>query len=323
LWIADPATQYVDEIQALSDTDLYRVRSVPGIEWAVPFYKSLGTLKTPDGRFRSSLILGLDDATLVGAPQKMILGRSQDLSQPNAIVMDKAGYIFFFGEEKLELGKTFELNDRRAVLVGICDAAPPFQTIPVIYAKYSEAVGFTGLQRRKLSFILAKTQPGIPEQVVCEAIESKTGLKAFTQEEFIWKTIFYYMANTGIPINFGLTISIAILVGMVVAGQTFSLFILDNIRAFATLKAMGVSHRQLIYMVLTQAMSVGLLGYCFGMGLAGLFFSGTESNLATRGLVLLWQAMGAAGVVILLIISVVSTISLRKVLKLEPASVFR
>jgi putative ABC transport system permease protein len=34
-------------------------------------------------------------------------------------------------------------------------------------------------------------------------------------------TIAFYLANTGIPVNFGITIALAFLVGAVVAGQTF------------------------------------------------------------------------------------------------------
>ena len=32
-----------------------------------------------------------------------------------------------------------------------------------------------------------------------------------TSNAFAWETIWYYIANTGIPINFGITIAIALL----------------------------------------------------------------------------------------------------------------
>lgn len=323
IWVADPATQYVEEIQPLSDTDLYRVRSSPGVEWAVPFFKSLAILRAEDGRFRSSLVLGLDDSSLIGGPQHMLMGTITDLNQPNAIIMDKAGYYFFYPNEPFELGKVFELNDHRAVLVGICDAQPPFQTVPVIYAKYSDAIKFVGLTRRQLSFILAKSKDGLDPWAVCQSIDERTGLRALPQEAFMWQTIIYYLKNTGIAINFGLTIIISIIVGMVVGGQTFYLFIIENLKYFATLKAIGLSHKKLIKMVLLQASTVGTLGYCFGMGLAGFFFKQTENNLATRGLILRWESMLGTGLVVLLIVTVVSVLSLRRVIRLEPATVFR
>ena len=41
IWVMDPNVQYVDDIKPLSDNDLYRVRGVPGVAWAVRLYKGL------------------------------------------------------------------------------------------------------------------------------------------------------------------------------------------------------------------------------------------------------------------------------------------
>ena len=70
----DAETQYVDEVKALTDQDLFRIRGVEGVEWAVPLYKGLSRAKGPDGKFRAVILMGLDDASLVGAPRDMALG---------------------------------------------------------------------------------------------------------------------------------------------------------------------------------------------------------------------------------------------------------
>jgi putative ABC transport system permease protein len=323
IWVMDPSSQYIDEIKPLSDTDVFRIRSVPGVAWAVPFSKNLAILKAMNGQFRAALVLGLDDASLVGGPPKMIIGNIGDLDQVNAIIMDKGGYNYFFSHQPYKLGQEFEINDKRVVLVGICDAPPPFQTFPVIYTKYKYSLGFLGQTRREMSFVLAKELPGFKAEDVCKNITRITGLKSYTREEYRWVTIWYYLKNTGIPVNFGLTISIAVLVGAVVAGQTFYIFTLENLQQFGTLKAIGVSHSQVIGMVLLQALTVTVLGYGFGMGMAGIFFTITEHNMATRGFVLLWQTMVMTAAVMLMIGALTSILSLRKVLQLEPASVFR
>src|SRR5262245_31256567 len=38
LWVMDPKVQFIDDIKPLQDTELYRVRGVAGVEWAVPLY---------------------------------------------------------------------------------------------------------------------------------------------------------------------------------------------------------------------------------------------------------------------------------------------
>ena len=135
-------------------------------------------------------------------------------------------------------------------------------------------------------------------------------------------TIVYYLVHTGIPINFGLTVGIAMIVGTVVAGQTFYLFTLENLKQFGALKAMGTTNRRLVGMILLQALVVAAVGYAIGLGLAATFFIVARTE-ATRGIVVLWQAMAGTGVVVLLIVTLASLLSIRKVLVLEPAMVFR
>jgi putative ABC transport system permease protein len=132
------------------------------------------------------------------------------------------------------------------------------------------------------------------------------------------------MANTGIPVNFGITIVLGFIVGAAIAGQTFYLFTLENLRHFGALKAMGVNNRRLIGMVLLQAAIIGAVGYSLGVGMAVAFFEISGRALPDlRGINIPWQvALGTAGVVVA-IITFASLMSLRRVLLLEPAVVFR
>lgn len=91
LWVMDRKTQYLDEVKALTDQDLFRIRGVPGIEWAVPLFKGTSRAKGPDGKFRGVILMGLDDATLVGLPQKVTLGSARALAEPESIAIDRVG----------------------------------------------------------------------------------------------------------------------------------------------------------------------------------------------------------------------------------------
>lgn len=119
IWVMDPRVQYFDEIEPLSDNDLYRVRGAEGVEWAVRLFKGTARAKSPQGSFKSAILLGLDDSSLVGAPRTMLLGSIADLRQPDAVVIDEAGYRIFWPEGPLTLGRTLEMNDRRAMVVGV------------------------------------------------------------------------------------------------------------------------------------------------------------------------------------------------------------
>jgi len=329
IWVMDNKVRYIDEVPPLPDGDLHRVRGVPGVEWAVPLYKGQVTCRIAegdpesDGNFRSVVLFGLDDPTLVGAPRELILGNLDDLRQPDAVIIDKAGYEYVWPGQPYQLGRVVELNDRRAVLVGICKVSPPFTTLPVMYTRYSQAVNFVPHDRNLMNFVLARPQPGVAAEEVCQRITAQTDLMALTQDQFFWKTIQYFLGSTGIPVNFGITIILGFVVGVAIAGQTFYLFTLENLRQFGALKAMGLSNLRVVGMILLQGMVVGAIGYGIGAGLAGIFFLATGRLTHLAGLSIPWQVMVGVGGAVLVIVVLSSLISIRKVLVLEPAIVFR
>jgi len=323
IWVMDPKTEYFDQTKALKDTDVNRVRGVEGAQWAVRLFKGNPVARTLDGKFAASLCFGLDDATLTGAPRNMLLGSWERLREPDAIVIDKAGYLLLFPDEPLQIDRMLELNDHKAVIVGISDASAPFLSNPIIHTRYSQAVNFVGRERTQLSYVLAKSAPGVTQEEVIPRIQAHTGLRARTTDQFRWDSIFYYLKNTGIPVNFGITITIALIVGTVVAGQTFYLFTLENLKQFGALKAIGVTNWRLTRMVLLQAITVGAIGFSIGTGMAASFFELTLHKIATRGLVLWWQTVVLTAGCILLVIIIASLLSIRRVVVLEPAEVFR
>jgi putative ABC transport system permease protein len=323
IWVMDPYMQNADEIKPMSESDLSRVRGVAGVEWAVRFFKSLARAKIETGHFRQVFLLGLDDHTLVGAPVKMVEGSLASLRQPDAIIVDKFGYQYLWGNEPIRLGRTLEMNDRRAVVVGICEATPPFQTFPIVYTRYSNAVRYVASERKVMSFILARPQEGLTPLDVGRRIREKTGLMAYTRSEFMTMIIKYYMKHTGIPVNFGITITLGLIVGTAITGQTFYLFTIENLKQFGALKAMGVSNLRITLMVLLQASVVGLIGYGLGIGMTAFFFEITKDVTALSGFYLQWQVALMALAAVTVIIVLASFISLRRVLLLEPAVVFR
>jgi putative ABC transport system permease protein len=323
VWVMDPKLQNLDEIRPMRGDDLYRVRGVAGVAWAVRLYKGQARVRAEDGTYRVSVLLGLDDASLVGAPVEMLSGSVGDLRQADAVILDDAGFRYLFPDEEPHIGKVMEMNDRRAVIVGICKASPPFQTFPVVYTRYSLATYYIPRERDDLSFILAGARPGLTSESLCDRIREQTGLQALPREAFLWKTIRFYIASTGIPVNFGITVALGFIVGTAVAGQTFYLFVLENLRHFGALKAMGVADGRILAMVLLQAAVVGMLGYAIGMGMATGFFAITGNMTHLRGFFLPWQVMAGTAAAVALIVLLASALAVRRVWVLEPAVVFR
>jgi len=325
IWVMDQRQRNVDDIRPMPDSRLGRVRGVTGVEWAVRLSKSMIRVRTLNGDFTQGILVGVDDASFTGAPLEMLQGHHADLRRPDGVILDFDGYRQLFPGEPVTVGRVLDMNDRRAVVVGICRVTPPFQTFPVIYTRYSQAVQFMPPQRNTLSFILARAERGQQPQKLAQRISRQTGLRALTWDEFFWLNIGYYIENTGIPVNFGITVTLGFIVGGAIAGQTFYLFTLENLRQFGSLKAMGVTNFRLIGMILLQASIVGIMGYGIGLGGSALFFELMERSgqADLRGMWVPWQVAVIAAAAVGVIIVLSSLLSLRRVLVLEPAMVFR
>jgi len=324
IWVMDPRVEYVDEIEPMTDMQLGRVRGVDGVDWAVPFFKGLTVAHTRDGMLQQIILLGVDDATLTGVAPRLVLGSVENLKQPDAMIIDRAGFQFMWPGEAPGLGKVVELNDHRAVIAGISDASAPFTTYPVVYTKYSDARNYVGRTRKQMSFILVHARSGLDTHQLAQRITAETGLKALTWRDFTWATIDYYLRRTGIPVNFGITVALGFIVGATVVGQTFYIFVLENLRQFGALKAMGVANGTILRMVLLQAMVVAGIGYAIGIGLCAGFFEITSRiSINLRGFELPWEVAAGTACTVLVIIVIASFASLRKVMVVDPAIVFR
>ena len=327
IWVMDPGVEYLEEFKPLRDTDLARVRGVDGVEWAAPLYKNFFTAKLPDGSTRTIALNGLDDATLVGAPE-MYEGNLEDIRKADGVLVDHEAAITKLrvslpdGRDRpLMIGDELELNDVRAVVVGYAKVSRDFTLQPAVFTTYSRALSFTPPQRRKLTYVMVKAQDGIDKKKLAEAIEQRTQLKALTHDEFKNLTLNYWMEETGIPINFGISVGLGFLVGAAIAGQAFFNFVRDNFKQYAALKAMGLRNNILVRMVLLQALVVGSIGYGLGVGITTIFgFQFRDSILAFRMPPELLLFSGAG---VFIIVAISALLAVRYILKVEPAVVFR
>jgi putative ABC transport system permease protein len=118
-----------------------------------------------------------------------------------------------------------------------------------------------------------------------------------------------------------LIVGIGFLVGIIVAGQTFYNFVLENTRYLGALKAMGASNARVARMTVLQAATVGFTGYGIGMGLLTMFFRGLPEGRAP--LLLQWPVAVIVLGAVTLITAFASFLGIRRVLRIEPAMVFR
>ncbi len=323
VWVVDAKVEQANEIIPMRQIEVDRVRGVAGVAWAVPLYIGIEQARLTDGSFQNIQLVGLDTGTLTGRPMNMKEGRIEDLRLPNAVVVDQVAVEKFRRKGiKIQLGTTFEINDKEAHVVGICHVARSFLGQPYVYTTYDRAREFAKPARKQLSYVLAGPLPGVTPKELAVNINELSGVRAVVKDDFFWATIRWYIKNTGIPISFGTVVTLGVIVGIAIAGQTFYLFVHDNLRFLAAFKAMGAKNSTLAGMVLLQAFSVGFIGYGIGVGLAS-WFGNTVLAKEQPPFFMPWQVPVFVAGVIFFICGFSALIGLTKVMRLEPAVVFR
>lgn len=322
IWVVDPATESEDKLRSLPIAYVDVVRSTPGVEWAVPLNSALVPLVTAEGKFDIAQLYGIDDATLIGAPNEVLEGSVLDLRREGGVIVDiysansSLAKTDSDGKKRpLGLGDTLEINGKYALVVGICKVTQNFYPQPIIYTSSSQFKVFYPALNERTKFIIAKTNPNTDVQSVCNLINTNPDLHALTREQFKNKIRDFFL-ETGILINFGLSVLLGVIIGFSIAGQTFYMMTMENIVYYALIKAVGGTGRMLLKMILFQAAVVGIIGYLLGIGVTVLWGMAIEGT--TLAFLFPWQLLVFTGGIILLICAFTATLCIRKVFRADP-----
>lgn len=325
LWVMDDQVKFSEDQLPMPETALQRIRSIEGVEWAAPMFKGWVRARLQDGTRMQVILIGLDDASLAGAPTEMVTGSVRDLRQDGAVLIDAKDASTKLRLEKagldMQLGDRMSVNDNELRVVGMYDAPPSFFWDPILYTTYSRALSISPQERNLMSFVLVKVKEGVSIREVQDRIHERTRFIARTGDEFEKITSAYILDKTGILVNFGMAIGLGLIIGMIVTGQTFFNFTIDNLRYFASLKAMGAGAGTLIRMVMTQVLVATVLAFGLGVGIAsvaGYFIQKTDLAFNMP-----WQIPVFSGAAMLVVGGLAAAISLVKVLRLEAGVVFR
>ena len=334
IFVVEERVEQINETNPMRDTDVDRVRSVSSVRWAMPLYSGIQRVRLSDGSFKTVQLVGIDAASLAGAPGRMVEGRLEDLRLPNTVVIDQLATTRLASNPKdpstkIKIGDRFEINDVEARVVGICEAMRSFTGGPYVWTTYERALQYTPPSRKMLSAVIAAPVKGMSVEQAAADIERSTGLRAYVNQDFgkdtkdfNTSTVWWYIRNTGIPISFGTTVVIGFIVGVAIACQTFYSFVLDNLKHLGALKAMGMSNVRLSMMLLFQAFTIGIIGFGLGLLATSGFAMGALKN-GQPPFFMPWQIPVFAFVAVQLICMLAALLGIIRLSLYEPAMVFR
>jgi putative ABC transport system permease protein len=320
IWIMDPAVNTAANSIPLPDYVLDAARSIEGVRYAVPLYSGGALVKLADGAYQAVTVMGLDDTSLFGRPT-LLEGRIEDIYAENGFIVVKDAE---FGKlENPSIGTAFEINDNRAVVVGIARVSVGgLFGVPTLYTTYNRAIQYLPNSRFTMGYVLVEPKsasdvPHIKSEV------ARLGYRALTEDEFVQKISDFYMYQTGLGINVLLMTAISFVVGLSISGQTFYTFILENLEKFGALKAIGAKSRELVAMILFQATFTSLTGYGLGVGLCATVITLARMRLPDYAALVTFANLGVGLGMVVVITTISSYIGVRKVLRIEPFDIFR
>ncbi len=339
VWVMDPAVDSTEHLTNLPSSVLDRVRSVEGVQFAVPLALGTAEVRFPNGQFQTFQVVGVDDATLSGVPPLKDGVLAAVLRTPDAAIADPGGTEgklqtpvskvdqwprsphLNVPTRRLAVGDIVLVDDKRVRIAGLANALPRYPPRPLLYTTYSNAARILLPERRRLTFVLVHTLPGVSSKTLAARIASRTGLKARTADDFKADTVRWFLVNSEDVGDIASMISIAMLVGFGVTGVMLYMFTEENLKQYAVLKTMGATSRLLLTMIAAQAGLCAILGAGIGLGICALVgqVASVEAYYPFR---MMWFTPLLGGAMVVLVSIVAAILSARPVLKLQPGIVF-
>ncbi len=323
IWVGKKGNDSFEFATPFDERAYYKIASVPGVERAERVLINFAQFKLPDGGDLGVQVVGIDKPAAgqhgLLAPWNVVDGDPLRITEPGAIVIDRSEY------PKLHIdrvGHQTEISGVRAEVIAMTSGIRSFTTSPIVFTDIKTARSYLpALAGEPVTYVLCKVAPGEDVEAVRARIEALPHLAAFTQTQMSSRTRTYWSSRTGVGAGFFTTAVLGVIVGFVVVGQILYSGTLQYIREYGTLKAMGARNSAVVRVILAQAMISAALGFVVG----GVLAVGMKSALAGANLTVALSAelYGATAVITAVMCSFAALLSIVKVLRLDPASVFK
>jgi putative ABC transport system permease protein len=190
-----------------------------------------------------------------------------------------------------------------------------------MYSNLENARFFGNFPSNKVSLIIGKLNAQADKETVINMINNNfPNLRAWDANKLKSSTVKEILISSNMGMSFGTLVVFAMISGFFIIGLTLYSSALDRIKDYGTLKAIGAKNKFVNRLIIAQAFLYATIGYVLAMLLIygfkfGVEKSGLNINVSLPfALFLLFVTM---------LISIGGSLfAVRKISKLEPASVF-
>lgn len=319
IWVGHHKMYNIDFPRDIPRRWLYRIRGIPGVARAEPHLVGFSEMTLPSGGFEGVVVVGVDEASLLGNTWNLREGHPDDILKTDGIIVDR------LEAAKLEypqIGDLREIGGVRARVVAQSEGVMGFLVNPYLFTTYQRAARFLRKSPDACSYFLVQVDPGVDPHAVCAAIRERLPLAdALTRDQYSSVSVNYWMTRTGLGISFGAATLLGVFVGLVMVAETLYALVLDRLSEFGTLKAIGAAEGQVLAILISHAVILALVGSLIGISAVAAI----QHYFATpRAPVVIpyWLSLGSC-VLVLCICLVAAVLPYQRMRKVDPLLVLQ
>jgi putative ABC transport system permease protein len=320
LWVIENQTLNVNSLNNIDQRYVQQLRSIEGVEHTFPVLIVSATVSFLDGKTGSVSLVGSDAPSFISGPndKRIFEGQISNLSIPEAVSAE------FFNASSwktdLYLNKSIELNGKSARIKLITKNAQAFGGNHM-YTTIENARFYGNRDPKEVSIVIVRLKKDVNKDDVIQQINSLyPTLRAWDVTQLRTSTVKEILISSNMGMSFGILVVFAMISGFFIIGLTLYSSALDRIKDYGTLKAIGANKNYVNRLIVAQAFLYAIFGFTIAILLLISFKqavqnSGLDINLSLPFISFLF------GLTLLISIGG-SLFALRKVSRLEPASVF-
>lgn len=318
LWVLPPNTETLAAGKYINEAISRQARGIEGVAWAEPLLFGGGQIAIPGGSAEAVTIVGTRLPALRGGPWNMVAGSPAALADPDTMIFEDGVRDTFGG---LNLGSVREVNGRNVQVGGFTWGLLPFGPA-YAFAEYDLARLLLHVDSDRTNFVLVGVEPGRDPAQVRDALQARfPDVKVVSGQEFTRSTVRYLLVRSALGVTFGTSTIFGLLVGFVIVALTTFSAVIDNIREFGTLKAIGATNWDLAKLLFAQSIAYALLGSLIGLTLVTRVADAIRSP---KFAIIITPTLAVGTTLAMVVLCVVaSSFALVRLRKLEPAMVFR
>ena len=263
---------------------LKRAFALPEVENAVPLYIGMAHWKNPDKKTKKTLLLfGYNPDTKIFKKESILKNKKKLLLQ-DTLIFDGLSHPDFGPVEKmLSEQKLFtEINDHKVEVLGTFKIGASFAADgSAITSDLNFMRIFPERRIGKIDLGIIRLKPGSNVLTAQTFLKQRLDkdLNILTHDEMVAAEMAYWQDNAPVGFIFDFGVIMGLIVGMIIVYQILFTDITNHLNEYATLKALGYSHRYLTYVVFTASLILAVAGFIPGLIISAALYRLSEGVL--------------------------------------------